>query len=97
MALIYPSLYEGFGLPVLEAMSFGCPVIATTAISEITDEAAMLFSPNSIDELCNCIKTMINDNKIRNDYIERGRNRCSDFSWEKTALETFNVYRKLIN
>ena len=96
---IYPSLYEGFGLPALEAMTFGCPVIASNAssIPEIVDNAALLFSPNKVEELSNCIKKIFNDTKIRNDYIEMGKKRCKDFSWEKTVLETFHLYQKLLN
>jgi glycosyltransferase involved in cell wall biosynthesis len=96
---ICPSFYEGFGLPVLEAMAFGCPVIASNiaSITEISDNAVLLFSPQSVEGLCQCVKSMINDKKMRDEYIERGRKRCKGFSWEKTALETFHVYQKLLN
>lgn len=96
---IYPSLCEGFGLPILEAMTFGCPVIASNASSilEVADNAALLFTPTNLQELCRCIKNMINDTKLRNEYIERGKQRCRNFSWEKAAQETYNVYQKLLN
>jgi glycosyltransferase involved in cell wall biosynthesis len=96
---VYPSLCEGFGIPILEAMAFGCPVIASraTSIPEVAGDAALLFSPDSPEELGSCIWKIINNDALRNEYIEKGRNRCKEFSWDKTALETFNVYKKLIN
>lgn len=96
---VYPSIYEGFGLPVLEAMAFGCPVIAsnTSSITEIADNAAMLFSPEDVEGLSGCIKKMIGDKSMRQDYIEKGKKRCMDFSWEKTADETLMAYRKVLS
>jgi glycosyltransferase involved in cell wall biosynthesis len=98
-AFIYPSLSEGFGIPILEAMAFGCPVIASnvSSIPEVAGDAALLFSPDSPEELGSCICKIINNDALRNEYTEKGKNRCKEFSWDKTALETFNVYRKLIN
>lgn len=95
---VYPSLYEGFGLPALEAMAFGCPVIAarTSSIPEITDNAALLFSPQSVEELCDRLQAVINDSGVRNDYIKKGKERYKNFSWEKTAQETLSVYRNLL-
>lgn len=95
---VYPSLYEGFGLSVLEAMAFGCPVVAsgTSSIPEITDNAALLFSPQRVDELCERLRSVINDGGIRDDCIRKGKERCKNFSWNKTAQETLNVYRKLL-
>ena len=97
IALIYPSLYEGFGIPILEAMTFGCPVIASNvaSIPEVGGDAALLFSPDSPEELSNCIRKIINDDVLRNEYIEKGKIRCKEFSWDKTAVETFNVYKKI--
>lgn len=96
---VYPSIYEGFGLPVLEAMTFGCPVIASNAssIPEIADNAAMLFFPKDVEGLGSCIKRMVSDKSMRQDYIEKGKKRCMDFSWEKTADETLMAYRKVLN
>ena len=96
--LVYPSIYEGFGLPVLEAMSFNCPVIASnsSSIPEVAGDAALLFHPEDVDELCSRIKNIVNDEKTRDYYIEKGKERVKDFSWDKTAMETLSVYKKLI-
>lgn len=99
IALVYPSLYEGFGLPVLEAMSFGCPVIVSNvaSVAEIAGDAALFFSPEDVEELSRCLKDIINDKQLRDSYIEKGRLRAKVFSWDKTALETFNIYQKIMN
>ena len=96
---VYPSLYEGFGLPALEAMSNDCMVIASNAgaIPEIAGNAAMFFSPDKVDELSSCIKQVINDSHLREEYIKRGKERIKLFSWDKTARETYNVYKKMLN
>lgn len=95
---IYPSLYEGFGFPVLEAMSNNCMVIASNggSIPEIAGNAVMFFSPDKVDELCSCIKQAINDNHLKEEYIKRGRERIKIFSWDKTAQETYQVYKKAL-
>ncbi|HAZ10402.1 MAG TPA: glycosyltransferase family 1 protein [Candidatus Omnitrophica bacterium] len=96
---IYPSLYEGFGFPVLEAMSNNCMVIASNggSIPEIAGGAAMLFSPDNVDELSSSIQQAINDSHLREEYIKKGRGRAMLFSWDKTAMETYNVYGKVLN
>jgi len=95
---IHTSLYEGFGFPVLEAMANDCMVIASNggSIPEIADNSAMLFSPDNMDELCSCVKQAVNDNNIRNEYIKKGRERVKLFSWDKTAQETHEVYKKVL-
>lgn len=96
---VYPSLYEGFGLPILEAFTFGCPVIASNvaSIPEIAGEAALLFSPDNIEELSKCLKVIINENKTRNDFIEKGKKRSKAFNWDNTASETVKIYQKILN
>jgi len=97
-ALIYPSKYEGFGLPILEAMSFGCPVISSNASSlpEVYGDAALNFTPNSPDELLDCIDKITNDSVLKKTYIKKGYDNEKIFSWKKCAIETNELYQKLI-
>jgi len=97
--LAYPSFYEGFGLPILEAMANNCPVIASNggSIPEIAGDAAMFFYPDKEEEISLCIKRMINDNDMRNAYIAKGKERVKGFTWDKTAMETRDVYKKVLD
>ena len=94
---LYPSLYEGFGLPPLEAMSCGVPVITsnTTSIPEIVGDAAILINPLNNEELKNALLLMLHDEKVRSDYIERGFNQVKKFSWRRMAAETLEIYKSL--
>jgi glycosyltransferase involved in cell wall biosynthesis len=91
---IYPSLYEGFGIPLLEAMGLGCPVIAsnTSSIPKVVDKAALLFDPNSKDSLINVIELLESNESKREKLINLGFEQEKKFSWDKTAYETFKVY-----
>ena len=96
-ALVYPSFYEGFGLPTIEAMSLGCPVICSNheAIIESVGDAAKIFDPNSVEEIKNCIEnTIYSENELTN-LKSKGYERAKLFSWEKCAEETLNVYKKI--
>lgn len=95
--LAYPSFYEGFGLPPLEAMSCGIPIIASnaTSIPEIIGDAAYYIDPYNIDELFLAIKEVLNNKELRKDLVEKGLNKCSEYTWEKTAEETINAYKAL--
>ena len=97
-ALIYPSKYEGFGLPILEAMSLGCPVISSNSSSlpEVYGDAAITFSPNSSEELSNCIDKITSNIDLKKNLIEKGHEREKVFSWKKCAIETNEIYKKLI-
>ncbi len=92
-ALLLPSLYESFGIPLLEAMSVGCPVITSDRYStqELGDQAAMLVNPEDIESIANGMRAVGTDSKLRQRLIEAGRERASDFSWKKCALETLKV------
>ena len=95
---VYPSLYEGFGLPVLEAMSFGCVVIASAAASipEVTGDAAILFSPLDNPELSRCIMRIVNDAGLKNSYIAKGLLRANEFKWSDMVNKTFEIYQKVL-
>jgi len=94
---VYPSFYEGFGIPPLEAMSMGCPVIASNAssIPEVVGDAAILFDPHSKDELTDAIESLY-DESIRNDLIKRGFEQEKKFSWDKMASETLDIYKSIL-
>jgi glycosyltransferase involved in cell wall biosynthesis len=96
---IYPSLYEGFGLPPLEAMACGAPVIASriASISEVCGDAARLVEPTSIDSLAQAIVEVVNDNSTRERLAQAGALRASEFSWQRTARLTREVYEEAIN
>lgn len=93
-ALVYVSLYEGFGLPILEAMSCGCPVVTSNVSSmpEIAGEAAILVNPKEVDEIKHGIERALNK---REELIKKGFARVKNFSWEKAARETLAVYKEV--
>tara|TARA_B100001175_G_C19502384_1_gene638862 strand:+ start:663 stop:1775 length:1113 start_codon:yes stop_codon:yes gene_type:complete len=97
-ALIYPSQYEGFGLPVLEAMSFNCPVICsnTSSLPEVGGDAVAYFSPNNIENIKSTICEIVYSEKNKNDLLVKGKKRYQMFNWKKCADETLNIYKKLI-
>ncbi len=94
-ALVYPSLYEGFGLPIIEAMACGCPVICSNAASmpEVAGDAAILINPARSDELAAAIETIVYDIEAGNTLMKRGLKQASSFSWEQTARETLNIFK----
>ena len=95
---VYPSLYEGFGMPLLEAMSFGCAVACsnTSSLPEVVDDAAVLFDPNSVESMSENIVLALYDNKLRTSLISKGYKQSKKFNWKRCALETLNVYKSLI-
>ena len=95
---VYPSYYEGFGLPVLEAMSLGAPVVTsnTSSLPEVAGDAAILINPESPRELADAILAIITNSQLRNELIKKGQERSKLFSWEKTARETLAVYQSLL-
>lgn len=94
-ALVFPSLDEGFGLPVIEAMQSGCPVITsnTSCLPEIAGDAALLVDPYSIAEISSAMREIITSPKRREELQEEGFRRAKNYSWEKTAQKTMKVYR----
>lgn len=94
---LYPSKYEGFGLPILEAMYFNCPVITSknTASEEISGNASYLIDPNKEEEIYNAIKNLISNHKLRNDLIILGNKNINRYNWSKASTETINLYKSL--
>ena len=97
-AFIYPSLYEGFGIPPLEAMYYGTPVIASNAssIPEVVGAAGIYFNPSDYEEIQQKIDNVLNDTSLKNSLIEKGYMQEKLFSWEKCAKETFDFYREIL-
>ena len=93
-ALVFPSLYEGFGMPVVEAMACGCPVASSnvTALPEIVGDAARLFDPRSVDDIVAAVNEVLGNRK---EWVERGLERAKQFTWEACAQAHDEVYREL--
>ncbi|TRZ56746.1 MAG: glycosyltransferase family 1 protein [Rhodocyclaceae bacterium] len=97
-AFVFPSLYEGFGLPPLEAMSFDCPVICSgvSSIPEVVGDAAAIFDPYDVEAMRGTIERLVGDGDLRRSLISRGRQRLQMFSWTRCADETLDVYGKVL-
>ena len=95
---VYPSHYEGFGIPTLEAMSCACPVICSnrSALPQVVGDAAEFFDPESIESLIDALNHVVFDSSFRRTLIGRGHHRCAGFSWSKCVEETLEVYRRVI-
>lgn len=93
---VFPSLTEGFGFPILEAMSSGIPVVTSNygAMAEIAGDAALLVDPYDVDEIVEAMHRVLTDENLRKDLIKKGLERASQFSWERTARETLSAYKK---
>ena len=98
-AFVFPSIYEGFGIPILEAFGCGCPVILSNSSSfpEIAANAALYFDPKNKMSIKDTVAKALFDKKLCAELIEKGFNRVKSFSWEKAAKETIKVYKQILD
>ncbi len=98
-AFVFPSLYEGFGLPVIEAMACGTPVVtsSTSSLEELFQNAALLADPEDVQEIRKALRTVLESRDLRRELSQKGIARAGAFSWEKAAQETLEVYRAAIS
>jgi glycosyltransferase involved in cell wall biosynthesis len=97
-AYVFPSLSEGFGLPGLEAMAHGAPVVSSnaTCLSEIYGEAAHYFDPLDVQSMSDAINEVLTDKQLRESLVEKGRKRVQKYSWRRMAEQTLGVYKKVL-
>lgn len=97
-AFVYPSLYEGFGIPPLEAMAHNCPVVCsnTSSIPEVVGTAAEFFNPNSEEDIGNAIESVVLSGQRANELRQLGKSRLNRFSWSKCIKQTLDIYQKFV-
>lgn len=95
---LYPSLYEGFGLPLLEAMACGVPVITSnlSSLQELAEGSALLVNPRDVNQLAQAMERLIRDQQIKTKLKKKGLERTKQFSWRKTAEQTFKLYKEIL-
>ena len=98
LVFVFPSLYEGFGFPILEAFASGCPVIlsCTSCFQEIAEDAAVYFDPYSIDDMRETIEKVLLNGLLQTKLVEKGYKRIRFFSWEKTVKQTYQIYSEIL-
>jgi glycosyltransferase involved in cell wall biosynthesis len=98
LAFIFPSLYEGFGIPVLESFACGCPLLCSnvSSLPEIAGDCACYFDPYSEESIKNAITQLIENDDFRKKLIVKGHTRLKLFSWEQTAEQTKRIYESVI-
>jgi glycosyltransferase involved in cell wall biosynthesis len=98
IALIFPSLWEGFGLPVLEAMACGTPVVTSnvSSIPEVAGDAALMVDPNNVDAIAQAMREVMESSELRTKLRELGRDRVKQFSWQSTATQTAAILRNYL-
>ena len=96
---IFPSFYEGFGLPPLEAMASGCPVVVSNVASlpEVCGDAAYYVNPYDVESIADGIYKVVDDKELRENLVQKGLERTKLFSWEKSAREHLKVFEEVLN
>lgn len=99
LCFVFPSRYEGFGIPVLESMKSACPVVLPkhSSFIEVAGDAALYFKLDDKADLENKVSQLIDNEDLRQSYVEKGTLQASKFSWDKMATETFNIYKSVIH
>ena len=97
-AFVYPSLYEGFGIPPLEAMALGCPVVCSksSSVPEVVGDAGEYFDPQHIESIRTSVEAVLQSTERRAELIRKGFKKCAEFSWDRCASETLEIYRGLV-
>ncbi len=97
-AYVFPSLSEGFGLPGLEAMAHGCPVISSSAtcLPEVYGDAAEFFDPKDVNDMAKTIDNVLTNKKLRISLARKGKNQIKNYSWQKMAQETLDTYKECL-
>lgn len=98
VCFVFPSLYEGFGFPILEAFQCGCPLVCsnTSSFPEVAGDAAQYFDPYSIESIRNSVYKVLYDERLRNELVNKGKERLNSFSWNETTKLTKETYQKVI-
>ena len=99
IAFVYPSLYEGFGIPILEAFACKCPVVLSnrSCFPEVAQQAALYFNPDDTTDIASTVEEVLNNAELRTDLVNKGTERLKDFSPDITARKTLDVYKKVLS
>ena len=99
LCFVFPSLYEGFGIPTLEAFACNCPVVLsnTSSMPEVGGDAAEYINPYDVNDMTQKIQNVLNDENLRVRMIEKGREQLKKFDWDEIAQQTIDCYKEVLN